>query len=161
MSSWVQAWRRSETLLSRCATKPLEGFEIKGKCGTAAHTYAKDNGIAFVSIEHTWDAGVVTTEPTAEAEGVKTFTCPCGATKTESIPKAGSTADPGTTPGTDPGADPAAVMDEVTVSGGVYRLNHGNLTAVFIKPENKNAKKLTIPDTVNANGKDYAVREIK
>lgn len=142
-------------------TKPLEGFEVKGKCGTAAHTYATDNGITFVSVEHTWDAGVVTTEPTAEAEGVKTFTCPCGATKTESIPKVGSATDPGTDPGADPGADPAAVMDEVTVSGGVYRLNHGNLTAVFIKPENKNAKKLTIPDTVNANGKDYAVREIK
>ncbi len=39
---------------------------------------------------HTWNAGVVTTPATTEAEGVKTFTCTvesCGRTKTESIEK--------------------------------------------------------------------------
>ena len=37
---------------------------------------------------HTWNDGVVTTQPTETAEGVKTFTCTvCGATKTESMPK--------------------------------------------------------------------------
>jgi len=37
--------------------------------------------------EHTWDAGVVTVEPTLEATGTKTFTCEvCSATKTEEIP---------------------------------------------------------------------------
>ena len=36
--------------------------------------------------DHTWDNGVVTTEPTTEHEGVKTYTCTgCGETKTESI----------------------------------------------------------------------------
>ncbi len=35
---------------------------------------------------HTWDSGVVTTEPTHLANGVKTFTCgTCSATKTEAI----------------------------------------------------------------------------
>ena len=35
---------------------------------------------------HTWDAGVVTTQPTCTAAGVRTFTCTeCGATRTESI----------------------------------------------------------------------------
>ena len=35
---------------------------------------------------HTWDEGKVTTEPTCETEGVKTYTCKeCGATKTEPI----------------------------------------------------------------------------
>ena len=38
--------------------------------------------------EHFWDEGEVTTEPTVEAEGVKTYTCSvCGETKTETIPK--------------------------------------------------------------------------
>ena len=38
---------------------------------------------------HAWDDGKITTEPTQTKEGVKTFTCTvCGATKTESIPKA-------------------------------------------------------------------------
>lgn len=37
---------------------------------------------------HTWDNGVVTTEPTAEKEGVKTYTCTvCNETKTETIPR--------------------------------------------------------------------------
>ncbi len=37
---------------------------------------------------HTWDEGAVTTEPTVEAEGVKTFTCSaCAATRTEAVEK--------------------------------------------------------------------------
>ena len=41
--------------------------------------------------EHTWDNGVVTTQPTAEKEGVKTYTCKvCNETKTESIPRLNS-----------------------------------------------------------------------
>lgn len=38
--------------------------------------------------DHTWDNGVVTTEPTAEKDGVKTYTCKvCNETKTETIPR--------------------------------------------------------------------------
>ena len=36
--------------------------------------------------EHIWDEGEVTTQPTYYEEGVKTFTCDCGATKTETVP---------------------------------------------------------------------------
>lgn len=37
---------------------------------------------------HTYDNGTVTKEPTASAEGEKTFTCTvCGSTKTEAVPK--------------------------------------------------------------------------
>ncbi len=40
--------------------------------------------------EHTWDEGKVTTEPTCEQEGIKTFTCSvCKGTKTEPIPENG------------------------------------------------------------------------
>ena len=39
---------------------------------------------------HTWNDGVVTTEPTATTDGVKTYTCTaCGATKTAVVPKTG------------------------------------------------------------------------
>ncbi|MBQ9878819.1 MAG: hypothetical protein IJM45_00135, partial [Clostridia bacterium] len=38
---------------------------------------------------HTWDEGAVTTPATCEGEGVRTFTCECGETKTESIPANG------------------------------------------------------------------------
>lgn len=40
------------------------------------------------ALGHTWDNGVVTTQPTTSKEGVKTFTCTvCKATKTETIAK--------------------------------------------------------------------------
>lgn len=46
------------------------------------------DGSAVSAKGHSYDSGVVTTEPTTEAEGVKTYTCTaCGETKTESIPK--------------------------------------------------------------------------
>lgn len=41
--------------------------------------------------EHTWDSGTVTTEPTENEPGVRTFTCAvCGATKTAPIPATGA-----------------------------------------------------------------------
>ena len=41
--------------------------------------------------EHTWDNGTVTTEPTENETGVRTFTCAvCGATKTAPIPATGT-----------------------------------------------------------------------
>ena len=41
--------------------------------------------------EHTWDNGTVTTEPTENEPGVRTFTCAgCGATKTAPIPAMGT-----------------------------------------------------------------------
>ncbi len=44
---------------------------------------------------HTWDDGKITTEPTCEAEGVKTYTCACGETKTEAISATGHSFDEG------------------------------------------------------------------
>lgn len=44
--------------------------------------------------EHVWDDGVVTTKPTNDAEGVKTYTCTlCGETKTEAVPAVQITVD--------------------------------------------------------------------
>ena len=36
---------------------------------------------------HSWNSGVVTKPPTCYSTGVKTYTCTCGVTKTETIPK--------------------------------------------------------------------------
>ena len=47
--------------------------------------------------EHDWDKGKVTTEPTCNVEGIRTFTCgECSETKTEPIAKTDHTADQGT-----------------------------------------------------------------
>ena len=52
------------------------------------HWYASTCGHAETEVkyEHVWGEGEITTQPTEEQEGVKTFTCECGATKTESVP---------------------------------------------------------------------------
>ncbi len=47
-----------------------------------------------VTEAHSWDEGVVTTEPTETEAGVKTFTCvTCAGTMTESVPATGSEAE--------------------------------------------------------------------
>ena len=58
------------------------------ECVTKKHTDVADKA------DHTFDAGVVTKEPTEAEEGVKTFTCTvCGYQKTEAVPKLGHTFD--------------------------------------------------------------------
>ena len=62
---------------------------------------------------HTWDAGKVTKEATADAEGVKTYTCSvCSGTKTESIAKLPASA---TTAA--PTEEPAGCSSSVNVGG--------------------------------------------
>ncbi len=64
-------------------------------CSTCTKNYTDELGTTVVentvvAWAHVWDAGVVTTEPTKEAEGVMTYTCTvegCGATKTDPIAK--------------------------------------------------------------------------
>lgn len=50
---------------------------------------------------HSWDSGVITTQPTCESKGVKTYTCSkCGATKTEDIAALGHAYEAVTVPAT-------------------------------------------------------------
>ena len=82
----------------------LSALAMLTSCGGMWHTHTYDaewskdathhwhacdyEGCADVAdkAEHTWDDGEITTEATAEADGVKTFTCTvCGATKTENV----------------------------------------------------------------------------
>ena len=54
----------------------------------AANEMSGPEAAKIAPLGHNWDEGAVTQEPTAAAEGVKTFTCDrCGATKTEKIAK--------------------------------------------------------------------------
>ena len=60
------------------------------ECMTKKHSDVADKA------DHTFDAGVVTTQPTEAAEGVKTLTCTvCGYQKTEPVPKLEHTFDMG------------------------------------------------------------------
>ncbi len=82
-------------------------------------------------------------------------------TPPSSDPTPTPSSDPSTPPSSDPTTPPTETVNEVTVSGGVYKLNHSKGTATFIKPAKKTAAKLTIKDTVKANGRTYRVTEIK
>ena len=66
--------------------------------------------------EHSWDSGEVTVPATTTSEGVRTYRCACGETKTETIPKLSPSDDnpqgnPGTDPGTNPGTNPGTAPE--------------------------------------------------
>ncbi len=62
--------------------------------GYTTHTCACGESYVDTYVDalgHSWDSGTVTKEPTATETGVRTYTCTrCSATKTETIPAAGS-----------------------------------------------------------------------
>ena len=119
-------------------------------CSTVTAKRVSRNYPDICETETVAATGVVTTPATTETTGLMTYTSESFynpvfrvQTTTKVIPKT------------------VTEVNEVTVSGGVYKLNHKKLTAVFTKPKDKNAKSLKIPDTVKANGKTYKVTEIK
>ena len=69
--------------------------------GYTGDTYCKDcnkviaDGEVIPALGHAWDDGVITTAPTCENAGVKTFTCTrCKETKTEAVSETGHTSVP-------------------------------------------------------------------
>ena len=79
-------------------TPCFDGYEWKNEQTTHSHTYEtvhddthhwKECSVCkqiTEKVEHVWNEGLVTKEPTCTEVGVKTFTCECGATKIEEIP---------------------------------------------------------------------------
>lgn len=118
------------------ATCTAEGVEtaICGREG-CSEVHVRDT----LKKDHSWDAGTVTTRPTATKAGVRTFACTvCQATKTESIPATGNDdRDDGNTGGTTPkppvteipvesdngtGASGDAIAVSVTIDGGKVKV---------------------------------------
>ena len=82
--------------------------------------------------------------------------------KPTAIPTAIPTAEPTAKPTATPTAAPTPqILDEVIVNGGVYRLNHTNKTATFLRAAKKTVTKLKVNSTVKANGNKYSVTAIK
>ena len=76
----------TENCNAKDATCTEEGYTGDTYCLDCGELLSE--GSVIPAKGHSYDEGVVTTEPTTESEGVKTYTCTvCGATKTESIPK--------------------------------------------------------------------------
>lgn len=98
------------------------------------------SGSVIAKTGHSWDNGVITKEPTAAEEGIKTYTCRnCGATQTETLAKLEpQTATPGKT-----------IKDKAT--NGVYKVLDDGLSVEYTKTISKKAS-IKIPDTIIVNG---------
>ncbi len=86
----------SLAVLTACNNKK-HNFSSKWEYDETSHWHEcmtkKHNDVADKA-DHTFDAGVITTQPTEAAEGVKTLTCTvCGYQTTQSVPKLGHTFD--------------------------------------------------------------------
>lgn len=104
-------------------------------------------------VNHTWDAGTVTKEPTETTEGEKTYTCTvCGKTNTEVIPKKEAAA-----PELPQKGD---VVQDDKASAKVEIADVTKKEVEYKAPANKKAKTVTIPATVEIDGVTYKVTKI-
>lgn len=118
-----------------CTSEGYTGDIYCQECGKLL-----EEGTVIPKMEHTWNGGEVTKQPTTEETGIKTYTCSsCGATRTEELEKLKpQTIIPG-----------KIIKDKVT--NGVYKVQKDGLSVEFTKSVSKNAS-VKIPDTIKVNG---------
>lgn len=122
---------------------------------------------------HTWDAGRITVPATEDKEGVKTFTCTCGETRTEPVKKLEKQPDT-IVPETDDDTKEENIPDEeeypkvgdtFTVKGIIYKVIKSNpdeeeFEVSCIGTDSKKIVKLDIPNYVSDADYDYEVVSI-
>lgn len=127
----------TETRNEKTASCSSEGYTGDLYCTVCGQKISSGSVIAKTG--HSWDNGVITKEPTAAEEGIKTYTCRnCGATQTETLVKLEpQTATPG-----------KIIKDKAT--NGVYKVLDDGLSVEYTKPISKKAS-IKIPDTIIVN----------
>lgn len=130
------------------------------KTGYSGDTYCLDCGIKISDGKvtavsgHSWNKGVVTTQPTTAKAGVKTFTCTvCGTTRTEAVAKLKAPKKGAVLKDTSTKAEYKVLMVKTSkgkVSG----------TVAYKKPSKASAKTVTIPAKITVNGGTYTVTVI-
>lgn len=130
----VHDWKKVEAKEPTCTGKGNDAYFICSECGMMVKDTESLERLLEIpeiaALDHDWDEGKVTKEATATAEGERTFTCKrCGKTKTEPIPKNGSSGGGEPTPG--PSGNGGIPMPIIAV-GAVGAVALGALIGVLV-----------------------------
>lgn len=101
------------------------------------HDCTDDNcDVVSEKAAHTWDNGEVTTEPTYDAAGVKTYTCEvCQATKTEEIAKLVRPSSGGSSSSTPSYTVSTSKTEDGSVSVSPKNASKGDTVTITVKPD--------------------------
>lgn len=124
-----------------CTSGVINEWRCK-RCGEITKRGDQSNPLG-----HTYNEGVITTEPTLTSTGVKTYTCTrCGNTKTETIPRL---------------TIPASGV-KVTSANDSYKATKTSVSTKTLEYTGTDSKKssITVPNTVTIDGVTYKVTSI-
>ena len=124
--------------------------------------------------QHTWDAGTITTQATATASGIMTYTCTvCSKRKTVDIPATGNATQPNAPTNPASPSEPSTPTDSVVIPSSGTLLVDDDATADYVvtnattdAPEvsykftDKKATSVIIPDVIVVDGVTYKVTSI-
>ena len=121
--------------------EPARYYYLCEVCNAPARDMKDTYTVGSVKTEHSWDSGKITTEPTTQAEGVKTYTCTiCHATKTEAVAKLPAESEK-------PQSEEQTGLkkgQKITVKCYTYKVKNAS-EVIFMGVKNKKAKTIIIP----------------
>ncbi len=169
----VTGHKHKELRDKKDATCKEEGYTGNIYCKDCNEIVSLGTVIAKTSV-HSWDAGVVTKQPTITEEGIKTYTCSvCSETKIEKIAKLlddkkedikipDNKKD--TTTIVIPSKPSQKIVEKVgtnfVVAGNTYKITKSSAEVSFVQAK-KNVKSIAIPDIIKSNGVTYKVTSIE
>ena len=149
------------TVSGKAATCTEAGLTDGEKCSVCGTELKAQEPIK--ALGHSWDGGKVTTAPTYEKTGVKTYTCGiCKATKTESIPQlvnsgSGSSGGGSNKTTTYPVNITTKTEDNGTTSFSSKMASKGNMVTITVEPE----RHYEVDEVIvrDSKGKQLAVKD--
>ena len=152
---------KAEKVPGKAATCTEAGLTDGEKCSVCGTELKAQEPIK--ALGHSWDGGKVTTAPTYEKTGVKTYTCGiCKATKTESIPQlvnsgSGSSGGGSNKTTTYPVNITTKTEDNGTTSSSSKMASKGNMVTITVEPE----RHYEVDEVIvrDSKGKQLAVKD--